>query len=368
MKIPFNNLRYQYELYQDEYKDAALKVLQSGYYVLGPQVETFEKKFAEYLKVDYCIGLGSGLDALTLAFSALGIGKGDEVIVASNSYIACVMGITKNGATPIFVEPDNFYNIDCNEIEKAITSKTKAILAVHLYGEPCNMDEITKIAKNHNLFLVEDCAQCHGGEWNNRKIGSFGDIACFSFYPTKGCGAFGDGGAVATNKKNIADYIKMMRNYGSKEKYVFEEIGFNSRLDEIQAALLKVKLSHLESLNAERAYIAKFYIENINNKNIILPLTQCLSQSVWHLFVIRCQNRDNLRQYLSENGIGSEIHYPIPPFLNKAYQYLNINSENYPITIKYSEEILSLPLYNGMTQEEIEYIITVINSYKGEKC
>ena len=267
MKILPNNLQRQHDLFRDEYNNKAVEILNKGWYIMGEELSSFEKEWANYIGTKHCVGLGNGLDALIIAFKMLGIHKGDEVIVASNAYIACVIGITANEGTPIFVEPDQYDNIDANKIEEKITEKTKAILAVHLYGQSCDMDKIMSIAKKHNLKVVEDCAQAHGTHFNGKTSGSIGDIGCFSFYPTKGCGAFGDGGAITTNNDELADKIRTYRNYGSKVHYENIMVGTNSRLDELQAGLLRVKLSHLNELNKEREKIADVY-----NKQIINPL------------------------------------------------------------------------------------------------
>ena len=256
MNIMPNNLKRQYDLHAKEYEAKALEVLRSGWYILGNEVSAFEKEWADYIGSQHCVGLASGLDALWLSFRILDIGVGDEVIVSSNAYIACVMGISINGATPIFVEPDEYDNIDADKIEEKITDKTKAILAVHLYGQACDMTQIMEIAHKYNLKVVEDCAQSHGNHWQGQTVGTFGDIGCFSFYPSKGCGAFGDAGAIVTNNPDIADKFKVYRNYGSKIRYQNEVVGTNSRLDELQAGLLRVKLKHLEEFNAERNRIA----------------------------------------------------------------------------------------------------------------
>ena len=247
-----NNLGRQYSLHADEYREKAISVLDSGWYILGKEVEAFENEWAEYIGTKYCVGLASGLDALWISFRLLGIHEGDEVIVCANAYIACVMGITINGATPVFVEPDKYNNIDAEKIEEVITSRTKAILAVHLFGQACDMSKIMNIAQKYNLKVVEDCAQSHGNKWLGQTVGTFGDIGCFSFYPSKGCGAFGDAGCITTNSKELADMFRVFRNYGSRVRYQNEVVGANSRLDELQAGLLRVKLKHLNDLNAER--------------------------------------------------------------------------------------------------------------------
>ena len=364
MKVECNVLDRQFKMYQQEYEEAALRVLRSGWYVLGKEGETFEQSFAEFTGAKYCVGLNSGLDALILAVRALGIGDGDEVIVPANTYIASVMGITENGATPVFVEPDEYYNIDVNKIEEAITEKTKAILPVHLYGQSCDMRAIQKLSEKYNLFIIEDCAQSHGACFDGQMTGTFGDIGCFSFYPTKNLGAFGDGGAIITNDAELADKIRTLRNYGSRIKYHNEVEGVNSRLDEIQAALLSVKLRHLNELTAERQNIAARYLQEINNPKIILPETLVGSDHVYHQFVVRCSERERFIQYLSDNGIKTMIHYPIPPHLAESYARLGYKRGDFPITEKYADEILSLPMYNGMAGGEIEYVIDQINQFE----
>lgn len=313
MKVPFNVLRPQYLMFREEYDRAALEALDSGWYVLGEKVSIFERKFADYVGVRHSIGLNSGLDALVLAFRALGIMEGDEVIVPANTYIASVLGVTENGAMPIFVEPDEFYNIDPTKIEEAITKRTKAILPVHLYGQPARMEEIMAIAKKHNLFVVEDCAQAHGATVNGKNIGTFGDINCFSFFPTKNLGAFGDAGAIVTDNDELAEKMCKLRNYGSVKKYYHEIEGVNSRLDEIQAALLSAKLKHMTELEDDRRRVAEKYLKEINNPLIELPKIKEGFKHVWHLFVVKCNQRDELQRYLADNEIGTQIHYPVPP-------------------------------------------------------
>lgn len=364
MKIPFNTLSPGYIKYRDEYVEAATRVLDSGWYVLGNEVEMFEKEFSTWLGVNYCVGLNSGLDALVLAVRALGIGLGDEVIVPANTYIATVLGITENGATPVFVEPDCCHNIDPCGIEKAITGKTKAIIIVHLYGQPCNMERIMKIAESHNIPVIEDCAQAHGATFKGKKVGTFGDIACFSFFPTKNLGAFGDAGAILTNDPNIADKVRMYRNYGSEKKYYNKVQGVNSRLDEIQAALLRVKLKHLGELTVEREEIANKYLNGINNQEIDLPKIIPGARHVWHLFVIQTTYRDKLAEHLKNSGISTQIHYPVPPHLAEAYAGLGFQKGSFPVAEKEANTILSLPFYNGMKHECVDYIIDVINKYR----
>lgn len=363
MKILANDLLRQFQLHQKEYENKAVDVLRSGWYILGKEVENFEKEWANYIGTQYAVGLASGLDALWISFRILGIHEGDEVIVCSNAYIACVMGITINGATPVFVEPDQYDNIDANKIESAITERTKAILAVHLYGQSCDMDKIMSIAKKYNLKVVEDCAQSHGNKWHDQVVGSIGDIGCFSFYPTKGCGAFGDAGCITTNNADLAEKFKVFRNYGSNKKYHNEVVGANSRLDELQAGLLRVKLKYLNEFNKERNEIAKRYLNELNNPNIHLPQVRPGADSSWHQFVIHTDKRDELKAYLEEHNIGTMIHYPIPPHLQKAYSYLGYKEGDFPIAEKYAKEVLSLPMYNGMTDEEQSYVIDTINSF-----
>lgn len=358
-----NNLQRQYQLHADEYKCRACQVLDSGWYVLGNEVQSFEKSWSEYIGVPYCAGVASGLDALTIAFRVLGVGVGDEVIVASNAYIACVMGITINGAVPVFVEPNDYLNIDESKIEAAITAKTKAILAVHLFGQCCDMDTICSLADKHGLYVVEDCAQAHGNHWNGNVAGSFGILSCFSFYPTKGCGAFGDGGAVCTTVKEYDERVRAIRNYGSHQRYVNTEVGMNSRLDELQAGLLNVKLGHLQELNDERVSLAERYMRDIENPFVRLPQVRLHADSVWHQYVIRTEHRDALIDHLNSQGIGSIIHYPIPPHLQPAYAYLGYKRGDFPIAERQADEVLSLPMYNGMTDEEQARVIEAINSF-----
>ncbi|MCM1082970.1 MAG: DegT/DnrJ/EryC1/StrS family aminotransferase [Clostridium sp.] len=363
MMIMPNDLLRQFSLHSEEYEKKALEVLRSGWYVLGKEVESFEKEWADYIGTNYCVGLASGLDALCITFNLLGIGEGDEVILCSNAYIACVMGITKNGATPVFVEPDEYDNIDVTKIESQINENTKAILAVHLYGQACDMTEIMKIADKYGLRVVEDCAQSHGNTWQGKKVGTFGDVGCFSFYPTKGCGAFGDGGCIVTNNAELARKFCVFRNYGSEKKYYNTMVGGNSRLDEIQAGLLRVKLKYLDDMNKERNKIASRYLAEIKNEEVSLPSVRPGADSSWHQFVVHCKHRDELKNFLENNGIGTLIHYPIPPHLSEAYAYLGKKRGDYPIAEQYADEVLSLPMYNGMTNSEISHVINTINMF-----
>lgn len=362
--IQTNRLDLGFYKYQQEFEDRAIEVLRSGWYVLGKQVENFEKEFAAYVGSSYCVGLGNGLDALKLAFRALEIGEGDEVIVQANTYIASVMGITMNGATPIFVEPDEYFGISPEAVEQAITSKTKAVLVVHLYGHPCQMDKISEICKKHSLKLVEDCAQSHGATYNGKMTGTFGDVGCFSFYPTKNLGAFGDAGAVTTDDAKLAAYFKTLRNYGSQKRYYNEVVGENTRLDEMQAGLLRVRLEHMQELTEERVAIAKRYMEGIKNPLMVLPAVKEEATCVWHQFVIRCERRDELIEYLKEKDIATIIHYPIPPHLSQAYEYLGHTKGSYPVTERLADTVLSIPMYNGLSVEDQEYVIEVLNSFR----
>lgn len=364
MKIDLNVLGRQFRLHQAEYEEAALRVLRSGWYIIGPEVEAFEAEFAKYVGHKYCVGMNSGLDALTLSVRALGIGMGDEVIVPANTYIASVLAVTENGAMPVFVEPDEYHAMDAERIEAAITEKTKAILVVHLYGQAAQMDRICEIAKKHQLYLIEDCAQSHGAVFEGTMTGAFGDAGCFSFYPTKNLGAFGDAGAVVTDDEALYDKLKMLRNYGSKVKYHNQLEGVNSRLDEIQAALLRVKLSHLEELTKERQQIAEKYLTGIKNIRILLPRIREKANHVWHQFVVRVERRDEFQAYLEGHGIHTIIHYPIPPHLSECYQRLGHWKGEFPITEQYADEVLSLPMFNGMWEEEIAYVIEVCNRYE----
>lgn len=349
--------------YQEEFEQKALDVLRSGWYVLGKEVSSFEEEFAAYTGGNYCVGLASGLDALWIAFRLLGIGAGDEVLVQGNTYIASVMGITINGATPVFVEPDEYFGINVKELESKITDKTKAILVVHLYGIATPMDEIVRLCEKYHLKLVEDCAQSHGACYKGKMTGTFGDVGCFSFYPSKNLGAFGDGGAVVVKDEALAKEFRVFRNYGSEKRYYNKVVGTNSRLDEIQAGLLRIRLSHMEELTQEKIAIASRYTEGIHNPKIKLPQVPAGSTCIYHQYVIRCEERDQLIAYLNEKEIGTIIHYPIPPHLAEAYRYLGHHEGDFPITEHLAKTVLSIPMYNGMTQEEQETVIEALNRF-----
>lgn len=363
MNIISNRLDRGFFRYQEEFEKKALEILRSGWYVLGKEVELFEKEFASYIGSPYCIGLASGLDALWITFRLLGIGQGDEVIVQGNTYIASVMGITINGAVPVFVEPDESFGIDVNKIEEKITERTKAILVVHLYGMPSKMARIVDICRINNLKLIEDCAQSHGACFRGKMTGTFGDVGCFSFYPSKNLGAFGDGGAVVVNDEQLAQNFRIFRNYGSEKRYYNKVVGANSRLDELQAGFLRIRLKHLKELNEERMEIARRYQMKLDNPKIILPSIDDDVTCVWHQYVIRCEEREHLVEYLEEHGIHVLIHYPIPPHLSEAYQYLGYQRGSFPITEHFANTVISIPIYNGMTQEEQDYVIDTINHF-----
>ncbi|MCI9380432.1 MAG: DegT/DnrJ/EryC1/StrS family aminotransferase [Dorea sp.] len=364
MEIMSNRLDRGFYKFQQEFEEKALKILRSGWYVLGKELSSFEEEFADYVGTKYCIGVASGLDALWIALKILGIGKGDEVIVQSNTYIASVMGITINGASPVFVEPDKYFNIDADQIEEKITDRTKAILVVHLYGQAANMEKIIKIATKYNLKVVEDCAQSHGACYMGKMTGAFGNVGCFSFYPSKNLGAFGDGGAITTNDSKLAEEIRVFRNYGSEKRYYNRVIGANSRLDELQAGLLRVRLSHLNEINKEREKICIRYLREIKNERICLPQICENATHVWHQFVIRVKKREEIITYLKKNKINTNVHYPIPSYLSEAYQCLNIKEGSFPLCEEYAKTVLSLPLYNGMTDEEQTYVIDKINQFE----
>ena len=359
MAIPFLDLKSPYLELKDELDATYHRVMESGWYILGKEVEAFETEFAEYCEVNHCIGVGNGLEALHLIIRAYGIGPGDEVIVPSNTYIATWLAVTHAGATPVPVEPvESTYNIDPNQIEQAITPKTKAILVVHLYGQPADMDPINALAQKHRLKVVEDCAQSHGARYKGKRVGGLGDAAGFSFYPGKNLGAMGDGGAVTTNDPELADRIRVLRNYGSHIKYHNEVVGYNSRLDELQAALLRVKLTKLDEWNVGRRQLAAHYLQAFSSQqNLILPHVPKWAEPVWHLFVIRHAQRDALPKALNEAGVGTMIHYPIPPHLQPAYANLNFNEGCFPISERMAKEVLSLPIGPHISVSDIQFVI-----------
>lgn len=367
MNIPFLDLKAINAQYRNELVDACTRVIDSGWYIGGSELEKFEQQFANYCGTKYAIGVANGLDALILTLSAwkeLGkLKEGDEVIVPSNTYIASILAISANNLTPVLVEPclDTF-NIDPKKVEAAITGKTKAILPVHLYGQLADMPAIMDIAKRHELLVLEDSAQAHGASLDGKRAGSWGDASGFSFYPGKNLGALGDAGAITTNDEELADTLRALRNYGSHEKYKNLFQGVNSRLDEIQAAMLNVKLSYLENEIATRRKVANTYLEGIDNKAIILPKKEDDSAHVWHVFVIRCERRDELQKYLADHGVQTLIHYPIPPHQQPAYK--EWNDRVYPISESIHAEVLSLPIGPTMTMEDVNTVIQICNEFQ----
>lgn len=365
MNVPFVTFKPLENELDDEIRNAFERVYTRSWYIEGKEDEKFEKAFADYCETNYCVGTGNGLDALMLSLKAMGITKGDEVIVPSNTYIATVLAITYVGATPVFVEPDiKTFNIDPSRIDDAITSRTKAIMPVHLYGQSCDMDPIIDIAKNNHLYIIEDCAQAHGATYKGQKVGSFGDAAGFSFYPGKNLGALGDAGATVTNNREIAEKVRALGNYGSDYKYHHIYKGNNSRLDEMQAAFLSAKLPLLDNVNENRRKTAERYLNGINNPEIILPYVPEYTVPVWHIFGIRCKRRIELEKWLNDNGIGTNKHYPIPIHLQKCYSDLGFKLGDFPIAEEISNTELSIPMYYGMTDEEIEYVIEKVNEFK----
>lgn len=365
MNVPFVSFLPMEKELDKELRQAFERVFERSWYIEGNEDADFEKAFAEYCSARYCVGTGNGLDALMLALKALNIKEGDEVIVPSNTYIATALAVTYVGAKPVLVEPDiRTFNIDPSKIEEKITDRTKVIMPVHLYGQPCEMDAILSIAKKYDLFVVEDCAQAHGAAYGGKKVGTFGDVAGFSFYPGKNLGALGDAGAIVSNNKEIADKVRALGNYGSDYKYHHIYKGNNSRLDEMQAAFLKVKLPYLDKMNEERRRVANRYLTEISNKNIILPYVINDIVPVWHVFAIRCSRRDELERFLNERGIGTNKHYPIPIHMQKCYQELEIKQGDLPVAEEISATELSLPMYYGMTNEQIQYVIECINQFE----
>lgn len=362
MKIPFQS----FDKINAQIKGEVLENFEAFFdakkYVLGSQVEEFENRFASYCCTDHCIGVGNGLDAIKLSLLALNIGEGDEVIVPANTYIATVLAVSHTGAIPVFVEPNvKTYNIDPKKIEKSISKKTKAIIPVHLYGQPCEMDKIMSIAENYNLYVIEDNAQAQGATFKNKLTGSFGSINATSFYPTKNLGALGDAGAITTNDEKLMERCRSLRNYGSLHKNYNDEIGYNSRLDELQAGVLSIKLSYLNKWNQERRKIASWYKELLGGvERLILPVEINRAESVFHLFVIRMNNRDGLKKYLEKKNVQTMIHYPIPSHLQKAYKYLLYKEGRFPISEELSETSLSLPIFVGMTKNQVVYISDLI--------
>ncbi len=356
-------LKRTFDLHKEEYEAAALRALNSGWYILGKEMEEFERQFASWLGVKHCVALNSGTDALILAFRALGIDEGDEVIVPANTYIASVIGVTENRGTPVFVDADEHMEIDVDQIEARITGRTKAILPVHLYGQASRMDRIVEIAQRHGLAIVEDCAQSHGATYRGKLTGTFGAMGCFSFYPTKPLGAMGDAGAIATNDDVLAEKLRLLRNYGSRIKYHNEINGVNSRMDEVQAALLKVGLKHMAEGTDERKRQAEMYKAGIKNAKVSIPPVYEAAGHVYHLFPVLVQDREGFQNYLKENGVNTQVHYPIPPYVAECYGAWGYRWSDFPNAEKYAKQEVSLPIYAGMPVEETQYVIDVINRY-----
>jgi dTDP-4-amino-4,6-dideoxygalactose transaminase len=363
--ISFLDMKSPYEELKDELDASYLRVMKLGWYVLGEEVESFEREFADYIGSKYCIGVGNGLEALQLILMGYGIGRGDEVIVPANTYIASWLAVSYVGATLIPVEPNPAtHNIDPARIEQAITRQTKAIMPVHLYGQPAAMNEIWKIAEQHGLYIVEDAAQTHGVRYMDRMAGNLGSAAAFSFYPTKNLGAFGDAGAVTTNDDPLADRVRVLRNYGSRKKYYNEIRGHNSRLDPLQAAFLRVKLRHLGEWNRRRDRIARFYLEHLEGlPGLGLPRVAPHAGHGWHLFVITHAERDRLRLFLEQRGVGTLIHYPVPPHLSDAYNDLGYKAGDFPLTENLAASVLSLPIGPHLSLEEAESVVECVREF-----
>ncbi|WP_278600624.1 DegT/DnrJ/EryC1/StrS family aminotransferase [Clostridium tertium] len=362
MRIPFASFEKMHIEIKEELKDAFENVINSNWFIKGKELSEFENEFANYCDSKFCIGCGNGLDALMLILRAYDIGEGDEVIVPANTFIATALAVSYVGATPILVDNNELYNIDYTKIEEKITNNTKAIIAVHLYGMPADMDKINDIAKKYNLIVIEDAAQGHGALYKGKKVGSLGDAAAFSFYPGKNLGALGDGGAVVTNNEEVAKKVSTLGSYGSNKKYHHSLKGVNSRLDEIQAAFLRKKLKKLDKWNEDRERVANYYLNNINNDKVILPKITDNTKSSWHLFVIRVDERDRFLEYLKENEIEALIHYPIS--INNQEAYKEMKGERFEVAEKYAEQIVSLPLWYGMTEDMLRYVCDKVNQWK----
>jgi len=364
MNIPLVDLKAQYETIKDEVIAKVSETIASTQYILGEEVTLFEQEFAEYCQATECVGLSSGTEALHLAIRACDIGPGDEVITVANTFIATVLAITYTGATPILVDANiDSYTIDVSHLEACITERTKAIIPVHLYGQPADMDPILAIAKKHTLTVIEDACQAHGARYNQKRVGALGDIGCFSFYPGKNLGAYGDAGAITTNNPAYAQKIRMLRNYGSSKKYYHDFKGFNSRLDTLQAAVLRIKLKKLDQWSQARRKAAKQYNRLLAETDLSIPRVCSYAEHVYHLYVVRSKKRDALLSHLHNKGIGAGIHYPIPIHLMDAFQDLGYKTGAFPVTEQYANEILSLPLFPELTDEQIRYICDAISSY-----
>lgn len=364
MKIPFVDLRRQYHSIKKEVDEEMGTVLENGQFIIGKNVAAFEDEFAKYCGVKHGVGVASGTDALVLSLRALGMGPGDQVITVANTFVSTVDAIAHNRGTPVFVDINETYTMDARKIKPLINRKVKAIIPVHLFGHPVDMDPVLELAEKHDLFVVEDAAQAHGAEYKGRKSGSFGDCACFSFYPSKNLGAYGDGGLVVTDDAEIEEKIKLLRQYGETEKNKHVLVGHNSRLDEIQAAVLRIKLKHLDKWNSNRRKNAAKYMEVLNDlRGVTLPTEREYAKHVFHLFVIRLKERDEMQKWLASKGVGVGIHYPTPVHLQKSYEYLKVEKGSLPLTERYSGEILSLPMFPELTDDEIEYVCECIEEF-----
>lgn len=364
LRIPFLNLGAPVTELRNEIDQAIKRVLDSGWFLLGQELENFEKEFAAYVEAPHCIGLANGLDALRLSLHVAGIGPGDDVLVPSNTYIATWLAISQVGARPIPVEPHlSTFNLDVSQLAAALTPRTKAIMPVHLYGQPADLDPIIAFAKAHNLIVIEDAAQCHGARYKNRRIGAHGDLVCWSFYPTKNLGALGDAGAITTTRADFAERLRVLRNYGSKERYVCQELGFNSRLEEIHAAVLRVKLARLDEWNQRRTRIADAYrLAFADLPAIQLPQVPVWAESAWHLFVIRHPQRNRLRDLLEKSGVGAIAHYPVPPHAQQAYAPLHLTDVHCPIAAQLHRDVLSLPCHPHLRDADVADVIAAVRT------
>ncbi len=366
--VPFLDLKAPYAELKDEMEESCRRVMESGWYILGREVEAFEAEYAAYCSASHCVGVGNGLEALHLILQAMNIGPGDEVIVPANTYIATWLAVSYAGALPVPVEPDErTYNLDASRIEAAITERTKAVIPVHLYGQPADMDPICEVARRHGLRVVEDAAQAHGARYRGRRTGTLGDAAGFSFYPGKNLGALGDGGAVVTNDAEVALKVRLLRNYGSRVKYYNEAKGYNSRLDELQAAFLRVKLKCLDAWNKRRRKIAAHYSEELRGSGLVLPFVPEWAEPVWHLYVVRTADRSGLAAHLDKHGIGWLIHYPVPPHLQKAYRELRHLPGSFPLSERMADEVISLPIGPHMTECDIAKVVSVLYAKRERK-
>lgn len=363
--IPFGDLRLQYQAIQIELDAAIQSVLDDGWFILGKNVSAFENEFAAYCGTDFAVGVGNGTDALQLALMACGVGPGDEVVTTPLSATFTALAISATGAIPAFVDIDpDTYNMDPRELEQAISPRTKAVMPVHLYGQPADMDPILAAARKYNLFVIEDAAQAHGAVYKGHRVGTLGDVGCFSFYPSKNLGAFGDGGMVVTDNPEVAEKLRMLRNGGQKTRYDHQLLGRNSRLDELQAAILRVKLTYLEKWNERRRHIAALYTALLGDSDVEPPIEMPYARHIYHLYVIRCQDRDALQEHLAERGVGTAVHYPIPIHLQRAYRWLNLGRGSFPIAERCADQVLSLPIYPELTDAKVRQIAAHIRDWQ----